>query len=980
MLYCAQSHRMPRKLYRNVDSEPSLETPPGAGEPQSAKEKARARLDRVKRNVAEQRRKTKEDMERRKREPVVAVSEMNEDEATALAHELDADFEAASDRFIAAEDTLRAEPTIENAKAVEVAREEAQELHDASEEALPKSGKRRKSKATVEREAREAGHQANVNELISDYVEEERGKHSARVGKMREQVAEMEASMLAEEKADNLKRMQEMGGVWGGESYFVLSERNEEIDAKLNKLRRVSPEKKVAASAEVVPATEEALVSGELTPEDRVADARKSIDFMNAYEQEIAARQKVVRAELKKHGIKDAAQIDDVLSEMSPELRERSIGLDPGIWYKIRKMARNLAGMERPPEVKELLQKYAELENEMNEQLHKRREAEAELAAAHAAAGSTPSRRTISRAHMRSLERRALGGSQGGVGVDMSPVMNALPGTPNQMHVAQELESLKMIEQGSLQKELAAVRAMKMMEEEIQDAMLNITRRRDNEIDLGDAQLYKDKFEGLYQRVRALKDELGDSKEGDEALHNAEAALAKYNELIDRRLSSQRALSEQFSQSVRAADEQSKREREAGRAQPMSVIGQRGGEYGSYGASKADRRTVRLGKQETSDSFERRKAQELREAEELREKVNKEVQNYRSIKWRKELIDSINQNEDVRAAMHSLYDSFKARASELQNAGADLGQLQTSPDPALDYALNLYRLHATKKDGGYVYGDQLRDAAAGALIEAEEALGKEWDANGHEQRFKAALVREKTTGSALETATEIDVEVEAPVQGVAGVPSELVASLPPEMRTEAKAIAFAYRTLNRDERGSFTKPWVVKQIMRRMESPDESKAERLYEAFLPQQETESAPLAHLKRSMSEHEQEEIELNEADLEEIPQMKTLSLEEMAARLRRADAAQLSEAKKIVGLLGRKIKAENIANQYGVLAGLASNGSSMAAERLQKIHKLLDITFDEATPLADSDIEVIEGPPLAEVIDLAKVRAAKNKKKSA
>lgn len=874
-------------MYRLVESETPTERP-GAEQAPSAKEVALARIAETKKNVAEQRRQTQEETARRKaarskvteEEPEMTMTELSPDEAEALEQEV-ADSEAVVPRF--------------------------------------------------ERRAPRTAEQEEMAHAMSGELD-------------RERTAAAKRDALMAERAEIKTRMEAMGGVWGGDEFFTLNERFEEIERELHRMdggERVSKKKR-----EQPIAREEVMVPGEPTPEDRVADARKNIDYMNGYEQEIAARQKALQAELKKHGIRDTVQIHAELETISPELRESSIGIKPDLRYRMSRLFRNLMGRERSAEVKELLQKFAELENEMNEQLHKRREAEAELVAAHAAAGHDLRPRKVTMAQARrslrvlGADRETVSGSgRGGSGIDLSPVLEALPATPDQLHVEQELESLKHIEEGSVQKELAAIRALKTIEEEIQNSMIDFSGRKEA-VGMEDVDLYQSRMEDLHLRLRNLEISSGKSPAALEALQNAEAAYAQYRRMINQALSS---LTQQA--------------REAGKGERIeSVMTIRGGREGNYGTSKADRRVVQLHRMGTEDKKEQAAAQERREAEALRERVNKEVQVYRSEKWRKDLIDTINQNEAARAQMHALYDAFKARASELHAEGAELGPLQTSPDPALDYALNLYRLHAKKKNGQLFYDDEIRESAAEALSAAEVALGKGWDAAAYEQRLKEAL-SEKTGVEKASSVAEAEAEAETPVENaqvIPGVPSELYVGLAEDLKTEPQAIAFAYRLLNREEVKSLTKPFAVRQIMRRMKVRDEGKAERLYEAMLSSQEAEPIPLTRVKR----------EKVEPVIEFGP---IFSREEVEARAKMADAAAFAELKKAVGLTGKRIKPKNIAAQYEILVKMAGERNATAAARINKVAEILkpyqladlseDLVEEQEAPEAPDDVPSLE-----------------------
>ncbi len=628
---------MPRKLHKFGESASTPERP-GSGEPRSAKERALARMAETKANVVAGRAHAKAEMLRRREEPQVSMTEMSDDESQALSHELETQFETAADEIVEAEARLQTEPSIENAKDLERKREVAQELFVASEEALPEGRSRRKSKATVEKES-------------VDTLEAEK---------------------------ENLKtRMQEMGGVWGGESYFIMSDRVEEIDREIAKVQGRPGAKRMVEA--LLPPTEESFVAGEPTTAERMMDARKTLKQMKRYEHDIEARQKNVQKELARYGIRTPAQIDAELAQLSPELRESSAGANPGLWFKLRKMARGLAGMERPPEVKVLLSKYVDLENEMNGELHKRREAELELESAEAAAGKTRVRLKVPLAS-----------------VVEQPVYQ-------------------------VQQELAAVRALKMIEEEMQDDMMNFAGRKD-EFTTEDLELYTEKLDSLNKRLQALDEGAGDSKAAAKTAREAKEIYVKYR----------RQLSQAASGIVGQAQTAG-----PGEARPPSVIGQRTKAGGQFTPAET-RTTVQLSKMETADKKERREWEKAGE----KERVNRDVQMYRSIKWRKELIDSINSDEAVRSAMHSIYEAYKKRVQDMMARG-ELNLITGSPDPALDYTLDLYRLHARKANGKHLYDEKICQTALEEINRVDELLGGQWDTDRTTDRLVSALLREK---------------------------------------------------------------------------------------------------------------------------------------------------------------------------------------------------------------------------------------------
>ncbi len=936
---------MPRKMYKNAEDLPQLEVP-GPGKPRSAKEEALARMAETKRNVQGQKARMQEELKRRR----------ELDEAEARAHELEPQFEAAVDEVVLADDRLRAEPTIENAQDLEEKREKANALNIMIEETLPEGRLRKKSKATADSEARQAEHVANVAELvdlakkdtsaprkrakkeepkeeISAYPEVSKGvselmeiedqrmaeekefPQRKRAKELQKQASAMEKAMevqmLEAEKADNQKRMIEMGGVWGGESYFLLSERNEEIDAELGKLQGRKQEKKMPKVEEPLPATEEALVMGELTPEDRVADARKTIEFMNGYEREISARQKEIQAELARHGIKSASQIDAELANMSPELRAKSTGIKPDMWYNVRRMARNLMGIERKPEVKGLLEKYVELESEMNGQLHKRREAEQELEAAHAAAGRPRGRLRISKAMLRSASRGPGSSNElKGGGADMTGFLKTFTEIPSteagRAHYGQDLEALQHIEQGSLQRELAAVRALRMLEEDIQDSMQNLALKKD-EMTLEDAQMYKDRLAELQARVSNLDNEAGKSKEATAAAKNTEQTLAQYRRMVT-------AAMAELQRGVSASGK--------GEARPMSVIGRRAGNEGQF-ASTSARNVVQLSKMETPDTKER-KAKES-EAGKAVERVNREVQVYRSLKWRKDLIDTVNTNENVRVAMHAVYEAYKKRITDLQIEGkVDLQDLYKSPDPALDYALDLYRLYARKANGKHEFSEKICQDASEGINKHDKLLGM-WDEGRTTDRLVSALL------SGLPK-----VMVDANYQSEAANYKE---KAPEEIElTEADL----------EE---------INQAPAANEAPAEPIPLTKLKPYKPKVE---APLPHVNRAMSERELEAVEEESAEAE-VPS-EFMPVSEVAERLQAADRAILEAAKKIIGT--RSNKPQNIADQYGVLVRQAEDGLASAAQRIEKLKTLLENGIEQpAAPAQESAPAEVPSEPAVE-----------------
>lgn len=631
---------MPRKIYRHAEGAPQgIEIPPGSG---------KARLAETKKNLAAGRAEAAALKALSPKEREAMRLRMESDSITeANAHELEPLFEKATEEFDLAEQRFQIHPSDENEAAMEAAREKANKLHVQINEMLPEGRSRKKSSETLAHEAHEA------------FV----AKHEDR-------------GVLLAEQASLKDRMQEMGGVWGGESYFILNDRLEEIERAVRKMDTGSEKRPM----ESLPAIGESFIAGEPTANERVVDARKTLKQMKNYERDIAIRQKKLQTELAHYGIRSPAQIDAELSELSPELREASAGAKPGLWFKLRKMARGLAGMERPPEVKELLKKYVDLETEMNGEIHNRREAELALETAEAAAGKT------------------------------------------RVRLAAPLTSVAEQPALNIQQEMAAVRALKMLEEEMQDDMMNFAGKKD-EFTTEDMELYTEKLDSLKQRLNALDESAGDSEAAKNASHAAREMYVQYR----------RQLSQGASAIVGQAQTAG-----PGEARPLSVISRRTRGGDRFTPSHTVDNAVQLSKMETADKKEQREQEKAA----AKERVNKDVQVYRSIKWRKALIDTINSEEAVRSAMHSIYEAYKKRVQDMMAKG-ELNLITGSPDPALDYTLDLYRLYARKANGKHLYDERICQTALEEINRVDELLGAQWDTDRTTDRLVSALLTEK---------------------------------------------------------------------------------------------------------------------------------------------------------------------------------------------------------------------------------------------
>ncbi|MCR4256420.1 MAG: hypothetical protein NUW08_01810, partial [Candidatus Uhrbacteria bacterium] len=505
------------------------------------------------------------------------------------------------------------------------------------------------------------------------------------------------------EQADLAERMEKLGGVWGGEEYFKLQDRLERTEAELEHIegKKRGPKR---AKREVP----EEMLAGEPTPEDEIADARKTLKFIEDSEKEIATRQKKVQKELAGHGLKTPVRIIEELNKLEEELRAEATGTKPTFWNRVQSLGRRLAGSEPTHATKEALKKYVDLENEMNAQIRSRAEAETQLIQAEKKAGRE--RFTVPRIRGSIQGRQTMSGIRGGV-ADVS-AGGDLSGFGKTFLEAPEMR------RGS--KELRTTLALKKIEEDIRNALGEMEAMQDlTESELSD-EMFEEKKSNFAKRIRALEEE-GKSEAFDQALEEAEEALMRYVMAVHQRRQA-------FVEEARAAGK--------GEARPRSVIGRTGRPGGAY-VPGAERRVVRLQEWKTQDTRER-------EAAAAPERVNKEVEVYRSVKERKHLIDRINTDENARRAMHGVYEAFKHRMLEKLANEEEVNFRTGSPDPALDYALNLYRKYARRADEkGYVYDLKIRHAAHEELEEIEHVLGKNWDKSGWAAQAVRAISRGK---------------------------------------------------------------------------------------------------------------------------------------------------------------------------------------------------------------------------------------------
>jgi hypothetical protein len=546
----------------------------------------------------------------------------------------------------------------------------------------------------------------------------------------------------------------------------------------LEEIKSAKRKREPEPSVVVDPSYLEEIKSAKRKPEDEISDARKELKFIDDSEKEIIARQEALRKELKKHGISSTVQIDAELAEMGPELRKESMGLKPEFRYRMKKIGLRLLGIERAPEVKKLLKKYVDIENEMNAEIHSRAEAERRL-----------------------------------------------------MQAEKEAHRLVTVsdrpEAGDVSENLQTIIALKNIREEIDDAIGEMTAMEElTESELS-GEMFGDKKTNFARRIRALE-EVGGGEAFDGALEEAEEALMRYVVRVHER---QRA----FEKQARTAGK--------GNARPLSVIVGRGeSRHGSYGTPMGSaRRIVKLAKQEQEDTRLHREASEKQEAAAMPEKVNKEVDVYRSVAWRKNLIDKINANEDARQAMHGVYEAFKHKVLEKLADEESFDFRTGSPDPALDYALNLFRYYAQRPDGkGYFYTPEKRKAAHEEIMDADALLGKNWDPEHFAARAVRALSSGKRTIESVKDRqqSEETVEVEEEkkeikkAKGVPGVPPEVFKALDEDLKTEPVAIAYAYRLMHSPKGRAMWKEKLIDKIAKRVRAENMREiAERVYFAL-----------------------------------------------------------------------------------------------------------------------------------------------------
>ena len=630
--------------------------------------------------------------------------------------------------------------------------------------------------------------------MVSELVENENKEQAKTKKKNREQIESqvgellgMEQSRMASEqhrqalqveRADLEQRIKEMGGIWGEESFFVLEDRLAEIRKELGEAAEAKP-----VALEAVP-RQGSPVEFNQGMVKALEKKRKTLDN----------QQNKVREELKTYGIGSMDQINFELEQMEDEIRAETENKKPSLGYRITKFFRRMAGQDISNEAKEALKKYHELEVQQNANVRDLRSVNEELDKLEGRSGgpiemsrsgrvyrlgqasneqesskkkgatkdvakqiaelkeaegsqveSQRERYDALEAEMEGLRAEAVRGGaipeefdrlvgkmakskdkelmmlvQGyqrkmkeaealrkELGMDVRPEASLRVTAAKARRAAEEEEEQRFFaekkpveQQQQESKDMLKVRGVWEAAADIEDAIKNFEAVKDDMDVLADEAMFHEKQNEFAKRVRALESQ-GSGTEYDEALQAAEDALARYAVALNRRISRIRK------EAATAG---------AGNARPQSVITTRAGRMGSYGTSEQPSRRVEMSR--------------MSESAPKTELVNKEVGMYRSVEWRKNLLDKINADENWRAFMHGVYEDVSARLKQLSEGGHVYLETLNTPDAALDYALALFRGHARNgKTGDFIRTESDR------LMAQEEV--KHWDAVfGWGERYK----------------------------------------------------------------------------------------------------------------------------------------------------------------------------------------------------------------------------------------------------
>ncbi|HVM90534.1 MAG TPA: hypothetical protein VMU11_01385, partial [Verrucomicrobiae bacterium] len=500
-----------------------------------------------------------------------------------------------------------------------------------------------------------------------------------------------EREKLMEEAADIKQRQKEMGGVWGGEAYFVEEDRLKEIEKALG-IKRKPKKPEVAETGSVLVPSEKDLDALELK---KLEKQRKDMEKERAAYLEKFSR----------YGMNDVASIEAELAELSPELREKVSGQKPGFGYRMRQFGRRLMGQELPLDVKVDLEKYHELENRINANTR----AQAEVSNRNTRGGSIEL----------SLAGRIYHPSR----AKLEEQEVARPTRKQKQELKKQIAEVKEM------KEELAPRVVWEAAADIEGAIKNLEAVGDDMEVLEDEADYAAKQNEFAARVRAMESQ-GSGKEYDEALQAAEDALARYAVALNRRLTRVRK------QAAEAGP---------GEARPESVISMRAGRTGTYGTGREARRTVELSRMEKPETRERLPV----------ETVNRDVEMYRTVEWRKKIIDIVNADEAWRTFMHSAYEDATARLRQIEEAGFDMKQFN-SPDPALDYVLDLFVAHAQGAKADYT--ESARATAREGIKRIDQMLdwGERYKVKEEEATEPAVAEQKEVTLSVAEAQANFD--------------------------------------------------------------------------------------------------------------------------------------------------------------------------------------------------------------------------------
>ncbi len=485
------------------------------------------------------------------------------------------------------------------------------------------------------------------------------------------------------------EKMDAMGGVWGGQEYFELNEEKEALEKKLRKMETGS-EKTQEQKLEPVPEKKETEVMRKEKELKKLESQRRSLEN-----------------DLAQYGFDTPAKIMHELHEYSHELQphiQRSFM--EGLQYRLSQIGRFLSGrdggIENRAEVKALLKEYGQIQDKLdikNREILEAREQEGMVRAAR------PGR--IPRAFRAPSPTGVPGTFEGMADTFLeAPAADAATSVLNA-----EVAQLKRMHEGSISGRETRRIELTQVTEDIEDQIQFAKKEKD--FDDTTATRFLDKIGAFSERIRKLEKGIGDKPADIKAIHDAEVALAKLRNAVERRAGVELPLKliegeapSEMKRQLEEAEADSKKRK----SRPMSVISNKSGTYGSFGASTQGKREVKW-----------EQAAPAMDARDYAAERLKAVQEYRSNMQRGPLVQRINEDPDMRAKMHDMYEEFTTKWRGLDDERRV--SLQTSVDPALDYALDSYKISAKDARGRFMFDKGDRDAAKKRIAATNLVLG-----------------------------------------------------------------------------------------------------------------------------------------------------------------------------------------------------------------------------------------------------------------